>query len=348
MPHTKWSRAIIIAVGAAATVTLVLIAFIWPSLTSSVRNVPLAVVGTSAQVRSVTKQLDDKLAGGFIVTKVSSRSAAEHDIKTRDELGAIVLTGSSPEVLVASAAGTAVSQLLTQLAGQLQAQANAAAQAAVAQAVAAHHAPAGTVAPTITVTVTDVVPLVAADSRGVGLIAASFPLVLGGMLGGIMISLLITGVWRRLTSIIVYSVIAGAAVVAVMQGWFGVLQGDALLNGAAVTLSMAATAAFIVGANALIGIAGIPLGSVVTMLIGNPLSSATAPIAFMPQPWGEVGQYFVPGASATLIRDLSYFPDASALQPWLVLGGWTVLGLLAMVAGHFRNQEVVHVPALED
>ncbi|MES2170391.1 MAG: hypothetical protein V4479_06660 [Actinomycetota bacterium] len=347
MPHTKWSRAIIIAVGAAAVVTLILIAFIWPSLTSTVRNVPLAVVGTSSEVSSVTTQLDDKLAGGFVITKVPSRASAVHAIKTRDELGAIIM-GGSPEVLVASAAGTPVSQLLTQLAAQIQATANASAQAAVAQAIAAHHAPAGTIAPTITVTVTDVVPLVAADSRGVGLAAASFPLVLGGMLGGIMISLLITGVWRRLISVIVYAVIAGAAVVAVMQGWFGVLQGSVLLNAAAVSLAMAATAAFIVGANALTGIAGIPLGSVVTMLIGNPLSSATAPIAFMPQPWGQVGQYFVPGASATLLRDLSYFPDAGTLMPWLVLAGWTVLGVLAMVGGHFRNQEVVHVPALEE
>jgi hypothetical protein len=26
-----------------------------------------------------------------------------------------------------------------------------------------------------------------------------------------------------------------------------------------------------------------------------------------------------------------------------VLGGWTALGVIAIVAGHFRNQEVVHV-----
>jgi hypothetical protein len=347
MPHTKWSRAVIIALGAAAIVTLILIAFIWPSLTSSVRNVPLAVVGTSSQVSSVTTSLDDKLSGGFVVTKVDDRADAVKLIRSRDELGAIVL-GSKPEVLTASAAGTAVSQLLTSLAGQLQVQANRAAQTAVAQAVAAGHAPAGTTAPVITVAVTDVVPLASADARGVGLTVASFPLVLGGMLGGILISLLITGVWRRLVSVLVYAIITGAAVVGVMQGWFGVLQGDVLLNMGAVALATAGTASFIVGANALIGTAGIPLGSVITMLVGNPLSSATAPLAFMPQPWGVVGQYFVPGASATLIRDLSYFPDASALMPWLVLAGWTVLGLIGMVGGHFRNQEVVHVPALEE
>jgi hypothetical protein len=347
MPHTKWSRAILIAVGAAALVTLVLIAFIWPGLTSTVRNVPLAVVGTSEQVKSITTALDDKLAGGFVVTKVDSRADAVRLIRQRDDLGAILL-GTKPEVLTASAAGTAVSQVLAQLAESIQVQANAAAQAGVAQAVAVGHAPVGTVAPVIVVKVTDVVPLASTDSRGVGLIAASFPLILGGMLGGIGISLLVVGSRRRLASVAVYAVVAGFAVVGVLQGWFGVLQGDFLLNVGAVSLAMAATAAFIVGANALIGTAGIPLGSVVTMLIGNPLSSASAPVAFMPQPWGEIGQWFVPGASASLIRDLSYFPDANTAPAWIALGAWTLLGLIAMAAGHFRNQEVVHVPALEE
>jgi hypothetical protein len=317
MPHTKWSRAILIGVGAAALVTLILIAFIWPTLTSSVRNVPLAVVGNSAQVTQLKTALDSKVSGGFDVTQVATRADAVHLLNTRDDAGAIILTGA-PEVLTASAGGTAVSQVLAGIATSVHAK------------------------------VTDVVPLASADSRGVGLTVASFPLVLGGMLGGILISLVVTGVWRRLASVAIYSILAGAAVVAVMQAWFGVLQGDAFVNGAAMSLAMAATASFIVGANALIGTAGIPLGSVITMLIGNPLSSASAPVFFMPEPWGAVGQWFVPGASATLVRNLSYFPDANILFPWLVLAGWTLLGAIGMVAGHFRNQEVVRIPELEE
>jgi hypothetical protein len=347
MPHTRWSRALAIGAGAAVLVALILTAFSWPTVTSAVRNVPLAIVGSSAQVKTVTSALDTKLAGGFVITRVSDRTAAVRDIRTRSEAGAIIL-GTSPEVLEASAGGTAVSQLLTGITGELQSQANGSAQAGVAAAIEAGRAPAGTTAPAIEVKVTDVVPLAQTDARGVGLTVAAFPLVLGGMLGGILISILVTGVWRRLASVAVYSLLAGTAVIAVLQGWFGVLQGNVLTNGVAVTLAMAATASFIVGANALIGTAGIPLGSVVTMLIGNPLSSASAPIFFAPQPWGAVGQWFVPGASATLIRDLSYFPEVNTSFPWLVLVGWTVLGLIAMIAGHFRNQEVVNIPALEE
>ena len=258
-------------------------------------------------------------------------------IKNRTVYGAIIL-GSAPEVLTASADGVATVQIMDGVATQIQAQAQAAADAGVAAAVASGGAPAGTVAPTITVKVTDVVPLLEKDSRGLGLSVAAFPLVLGGMLGGILIALLVTGSWRRLTAVAVYSVLGGVAAAWVMQGIFAVLQGNFALTAAALTLSMAGTASFVVGMNALIGRAGIAVGSVVTTLIGNPLSAATQPLQFLVAPWGAVGQWFVPGATTTLIRDLSYFPEANPTFPWLVLGGWAMLGLIATVAGHFRNQ----------
>lgn len=341
-PHTAWGRAIGIAIAGAVVVVAILIAFVWPIITSSVKDIPIAVAGTSGQVATVTTALDKNAPGVFAFTTVADQAAAVDLIKTRDVYGAIVV-GEKPEVLTASANGAAISQLLGQLAVKLQAQANQQAAAAVQQAIAAGQAPPGTVPPAITVSITDVVPLSPGDPRGLGLTANAFPLVLGGIIGGVLISLLVTGPWRRLTSVVVYALAAGYSVVGIMQGWFGVLQGDFWVNGLAVSLAMAATVSLIVGMNALIGRAGIVVGAVITMLIGNPLSSAAQPIQFTVAPWGDVGQWFVPGASATLIRDLSYFPAANATFPWLVLAGWTLLGMIAMVAGHFRNQEVVHV-----
>jgi hypothetical protein len=299
----------------------------------------VAIAGDSASVSAVRTQLDKAAPGAFDVTTVSSRADAEHLIRTRDVYGAIVV-GQKPEVLTASANGAAVSQLFSQLASRIQAQAQQQADAAVQQAIAAGHAPAGTRAPTITVPVTDVVPLASSDPRGLGLATASFPLVLGGMLGGILISVLVAGSWRRLTAVVVYAVVGGLAVTGVLQGWFGILQGDYWINAVAVGLSMLATAAFIVGMNALIGRVGIAVGAVLTVLVGNPLSAAAQPLQFIVGPWGAVGQWFVPGASVTLLRDLSYFPDADSTFAWLVLLGWAVVGIVAMIAGHYRNQEV--------
>lgn len=343
-PRTPWARALGLAVAAAAVVIAVLLAFLWPTVTSSVKDLPIAVAGPSAAVSAVEKQLDAAADGAFAVTTVDDRAAAVDLIRTRDVYGAIML-GDKPEVLTASANGAAVSQLLGQLAGRLQAQAQQQADAAVQQAIAAGRAPAGTTAPTIQVPVTDVVPLADTDARGVGLTAAAFPLVLGGMLGGVLISILVAGRLRRLAAVAAYAVVAGIAVTGVLQGWFGILQGGFWLNALAVSLSMFATAAFIVGMNALLGRVGIAVGAVITILVGNPLSSAAQPLQFLPGAWGEIGQWFVPGASVTLLRDLSYFPDANAAFPWLVLTAWAVVGVVAMLAGHFRNQEVSEAAA---
>jgi hypothetical protein len=126
------------------------------------------------------------------------------------------------------------------------------------------------------VTVTDVVPLASTDERGTGLTAAAFPMVLGGMLGGILVSLLVAGVWRRLVSLTAYAVIAGAGLAAIMQAWFGVLQGDYLANASAIALSLFATGSFIVGMTALIGPPGIAVGAIITLLIGTHLSGGPA------------------------------------------------------------------------
>ncbi|WP_348788376.1 ABC transporter permease [Leifsonia sp. NPDC080035] len=343
-PRTPWPRALVLALGAAAAVVVLLLAFLWPTVTSSVKDLPIAIAGPAAQVSAVEKQLDAAADGAFDVTAVSTRQDAVDRIRTRDVYGAIIL-GDKPEVLTASANGAAVTQLLTGVAGTLQEQANAQAAAAVKQAIAAGRAPAGTAAPTITVPVTDVVPLASTDSRGVGLTAAAFPLVLGGMIGGLLISLLVAGSWRRLTVVAAYAAVGGLAIVGIMQGWFGILQGSFWLNALAVGLSLFATAAFIVGMNALLGRPGIAVGAVLTVLVGNPISSAAQPLQFLVGPWGEIGQWFVPGASVTLLRDLSYFPDASTAFPWLVLLGWAAVGVVAMLAGHFRNQEVTEAAA---
>jgi hypothetical protein len=97
--------------------------------------------------------------------------------------------------------------------------------------------------------------------------------------------------------------------------------------------------------NALFGRVGIAVGAVLTVLVGNPLSAAAQPLQFLVGPWGAIGQWFVPGASVSLLRDLSYFPSADALFPWLVLLGWAAVGVVGMLAGHFRDQEVTEAAA---
>ncbi|WP_072805342.1 hypothetical protein [Rhodococcoides yunnanense] len=298
MKPTTWPRAVAIALAGSAALAVVVLAFLWPSVTSKAHEVPLAVVGDSPALTS-------QLSGTFDVSTVPDRVTAVAQIEAREVYGAIV-PGPTPEVLTASANGTVVSQMFTGVASELK------------------------------TTVTDVVPLASTDARGAGLSAMAFPLVIGGIVGGVIISMLVKGVWRRLLATATYGVGAGIVVVAITQGWFGILHGAVVVNIAAAGMSVLAVSALIVGLTSIIGPAGIGVGAILMMFIGNQISGAAQPWQFLPQPWGVVGQFFPPGAGATLLRNLSYFPDAPTAQSWLVLAAWIAAGAAFMAVGHRR------------
>lgn len=334
-PHTHWPRVVTTAVGLVALVAVVVLAFLWPSVTAEPKDLPVAAAGDPAVVAQVQVGLDQNAEGAIELVAVADRDAAVDLVESRDAYGALVL-GQQPEVLTASAASPAVAQLLAGLQPALQAQVSA---AATAQGAPAEAVP--------TVAVTDVVPLSDDDPRGSTLAAASFPLVLGGMVGGIAISLAVVGVWRRVAALGVYSVVGGLAIAGILHG-LGGLHGAYLTDSLAVGLTLLGIGGTIVGAVAVLGRPGIAVGPVLFLLVANPLSAAAMPVEFLLSPWGAVGQWFPPGASATLLRDLSYFPGADTTFPWLVLTGWAALGLLLSLVGHFRDRGAATAAALRE
>lgn len=354
--HTPWPRAVLTALGACLIVGLVLLGFAWPSVTAAPKNLPVGIVGSDAQVAQVEKAIDEKADGAVKLTEYDDRAAAVDAIERRHAYGAIVLGSAAtdaPEVLISSAASTAAAQLLQGLATGLQAQIDAQIRSTVEKNVqqAAAAGPAGAAAlqkltiPTVTVTVTDVVPLADTDPRGTGIAAAMFPLTLGGMLGAIVVSFAIKGSWRRLAGLAVYAVGAGLVLTAILQTWFGALQGDFLTNAAAVALSIAAVSAPIIGLYSLIGAPGLGLGAGFTLLIANPLSAATMPVEFLATPWGSFGQALAPGAAGTLIRSLSYFPDAPTGTQWMTLAIWAGAGLVLIALSGVRRTAPAAAPS---
>ncbi|MCD5346354.1 hypothetical protein PX701_03700 [Agromyces sp. H3Y2-19a] len=328
--HTPIARVVGLGLALAAVVAVIVLAFSWPSVTAEAKDLPIAITGPAEAVDAAEAAVDEQQPGAIAFVEVDDRDAAVSAIETREVYGAVVL-GQAPEVLTTSAGSLVVAQLLGTVATNLEEGVNAQA-AAAAEAAGAPTAP-----PHIDVAVTDVVPLADTDPRGTGLAAALFPLVLGGMLGGIAISLSVIGAMRRVLAVVVYAAAGGLVLAGILQGWFGALQGDYWLNAAAIGLALAAIAAPITGFVALFGRAGIAVGPVVMLLFANPISAAAIPKEFIAEPWGEIGQWFPPGAAATLVRDLSYFPAADTTFPWLVLAAWAVGGLLLSVVGHFRT-----------
>ena len=264
--RTKWSVAALYGLVGGVVIAVLVMAFVWPAATSKPQNLPVGISGPDRPGRRPGSRARRAGSRAFTLVEVDSRDDAVAQIESRELYGAILL--DEPEVLVATAASPIAAQALRGVATQLQTQISETAQAAlVAQlqqlgaALASGQPPtappASGAAPEIPqVAVTDVVPLADSDPTGAGLAAASFPLTIGGMLGGILLSLLVAGAVRRLIGLLVFGVTAGALAALVMQTWFGLLQGDWLLNAAALGLGMTATAAFITGMNAVFGRAG--------------------------------------------------------------------------------------------
>ena len=350
--RSSWIKVISTSLLASLLVALVILAFTWPTKTMETKNLPVSIAGPEVTVSQFEQSLKDKGIETFELKQASSREEAEQQIKQRETYGAIVFTeGAAPEVLTAPAANTAATQMLnnvaTQLNAQIQQKALAAKTEALTQAVQAGGEQGAQAAAQLEqmkaqaeqasameVKTTVVVPLSEGDSSGSGIAISAFPLVIGGILGGSFSALRVNGTWRRFVTAILYAVIGGALTALILNVWFGLIPGDFATLWAAFGATYLATASFIVGVSALSSpLAGLGLGAVVTMFIGNPISGASMPSVFLPGAWGQIGQMMVPGASSTLLRSIAYFPEAATSGQWLVLGSWIAFGLLTGVIG---------------
>ena len=350
--RSSWIKVISTSLLASLIVAVVILAFTWPTKTMEAKNLPVSIAGPEVTVSQFEQSLKDQGIETFELKQATSREDAEQQIKQRETYGAIIFTeGAAPEVLTAPAANAAATQMLngvaTQLNAQIQQKALAAKTEALTQAVQAGGEQGAQAAAQLeqmkaqaeqasamAVKTTAVVPLSESDSSGTGLAIAAFPLVIGGILGGVLCLNLIKGTWRRFATAILYAVIAGAVSTLILSTWFGFIPGDFASLWAAFGATYLATAFFIVGVGALSSpLIGLAVGAVITMFIGNPISGASMPSAFLPGAWGQIGQMLVPGASSTLLRSIAYFPEAATSGQWLVLGSWIAFGLLAGVIG---------------
>ncbi|WP_303949873.1 ABC transporter permease [Rothia mucilaginosa] len=350
--RSSWIKVISTSLLASLLVAVVILAFTWPTKTMEAKNLPVSIAGPEVTVSQFEQSLKDKGIETFELKQASSREEAEQQIKQRETYGAIVFTeGAAPEVLTAPAANAAATQMLngvaTQLNAQIQQKVLAAKTEALTQAVQAGGEQGAQAAAQLeqmkaqaeqasamAVKTTAVVPLSEGDSSGSGIAISAFPLVIGGILGGSFSALRVNGTWRRFATATLYAVIAGALTALILSTWFGFIPGDFATLWAAFGATYLATASFMIGMGALlVPAAGLGLGAVVTMFIGNPISGASMPSAFLPGAWGQIGQMMVPGASSTLLRSIAYFPEAATSGQWLVLGSWIAFGLLTGVIG---------------
>jgi hypothetical protein len=95
------------------------------------------------------------------------------------------------------------------------------------------------------------------------------------------------------------------------------------------------------------GAAGVGVGALLLVIVGNPLSGIATSPRLLPGPWGEFGQWLPTGAGGTLVRTAAYFPEASVAFPVWVLLGWAVLGAGAVLIGQHRGRSPQGTPAID-
>jgi hypothetical protein len=311
MTHDTTSRrrpspAAILLVPVVAAIVLAL--FAWPSARLEPRELPVGVAGPPDATRALTHKLEAE-PGAFDVTAYGSEAAAREAIEDREVYGAFVAGPSGPKVLTASGASPAVAQALTHAAGEFGGGADPA--------------------------VEDIAPA----PRGAALGASILPLLIAGILTGVLSTLLASGAARRTALLVTGSVLSGLAATAIVQSWLDVVGGDWAANAAVLSLTVLAIAALVAGLKSLLGEVGAVLGALTMVLVGNPFSAvATAP-ELLPSPVGGIGQLLPPGAGANLLRSTGYFDGAAAGGHVAVLAAWACAGLalLGLAAWRLRT-----------
>jgi hypothetical protein len=201
--------------------------------------------------------------------------------------------------------------------------------------------------------VLDIKPMQKHDPNGLGMLFLAIAFGLGGLPAGIIFAFLsarrrpmsITDAGRWALLVLAYGVVLSLAVAAVADPLLGYGGSDfltiwgwgALLTAAAMATGLALAALF--------GLPGVPLGLLVILLFGVPSSPVPVqPWNFAPRAYRVLGPYDPVGAAVDGMRNGLYFGAASLTRNLLVLLGWIVIPLLALVALGWRSDRLSLAP----
>lgn len=307
-------KLIAVLFGLTAVVTLMLCAFALPSIHSGPAEVPVGVTGSQDAADQLSQRLD---SGTWDVTVYHDTESLTSAIEDRDVIGGIAVSSGKIDMYTAAAGAPSATSALTTLGSTLAGQ---------QQAEIRTH---------------ELAPFTADDPRGAGFGAAGLPLVFGGMIPAVVLTRLFPGhrgLRMRLAGSVLFSLLAGAAVTALLQFGTGTLAGNYWLTSLGLSLGMAALSMTFIGLEALVGFAGLGAGAAVMMLLGNPLSALGSGPYWLPSGWALVGQILPPGAAGSLLRANSYFDGTGALVPALTLAAWVALGLVLMLLADRRGR----------
>ncbi|MET9659036.1 ABC transporter permease [Streptomyces sp. NPDC006510] len=268
-------------------------------------DLPVAVVGTTAQLAQVTQGLERGLPGGFEVKGYADEDAARRAVQDRTVYAAYVVgAGKSAELLYAGANGPSVTSTVT------------GAFAGVARASGGH------------LSQRDVAPASAGDTRSMSVFYAGFGVVLAGFLFGMMTYQMAPRLlyrWR-MASLASFSILGGI-IVALIAGslGFAALPGPFLGIAGIIALMAAAVGGTTMVFMRLFGKAGMSLASVVLLTFGNSTSGGTLPSAYLPGWLQPLSEILPVGVGVRALQGVSHFNNDGLTIGIVVLTAWILV-----------------------
>lgn len=276
-------------------------------------DVPVAVVGSTNDVRLLADELHRVQAGGFEVRRSPSIAAATAEVRER-KIAAAYVAGATDTVYVARAASAIRANYLQGLFTRL--------------------APSGGQTPRLV----DLVPLASRDG-GTGIFFFVFPLMMAGLITAIvLVQLPGWGIGRRLT------VVAAVGAVGALASYFTavglhVLPGRPLLLAYAFLLTQV-YGQLMVGAAPLLKQYFLPVSLTLALILSVPSSSGTVSPDFMPAFFRDLSDALPLAQAVRVTRDIAYFHDSGIAKPTLVLGLWAAIAAGAVAIAWLRQWRV--------
>jgi hypothetical protein len=289
-------------------------------------DIPVGLVGPSAAVQQMSRQFGSAAPGVFQFTTYDSEAAARAAIDSRSVAGVLVLGPGAPRLIVAAAAGDAITGVITTVFT------NAfRAQGAAVQVETVH-------------------PFAGGDAHGLVL----FFLVVALMISTLVAQALLfseakdAGVGTSFGVVVAFAVLAGLAGMGAVAWITGSFSSGFWAASALAALASAAVGAVVAGSARLLGVAGVGLAALVVILLGLVSSGGPAGSEFLPDLYRSLGAWLPAAPLYSALRGALYFDGAGVAGPVSVLTGWLIIGLLLMGAGEVfrRRSRAAHATAI--
>ncbi|MYX34250.1 MULTISPECIES: ABC transporter permease [Streptomycetaceae] len=267
--------------------------------TPTAHRLPVAVVASDHSAALFDVRLQRIAPEAFQVDRYPDAASARDAVEHREAYAAYLSEGGMQRVVYAGANGPAVSALLTPLASVPHGE--------------GHKIP-----------VVDILPLSSGDSRGLSVFYASFGLILAGFLFGQLTYQVAPRLSfsQRVLSIGLFAVVGGLATTLIASTAFGAIPGSFLGIFAVVTLMAGAVAAATVALIRVFGPAGVLLGSIFMLIIGNATSGGVLPPYFLPGWLEPLASVMPAGVGVRAMDGIAYFHHDGLTRGIVILCSW--------------------------